>query len=173
MQGTLMADPNEELESELDLEDEAGDPAGEDTQEGEDSGGADEIAARAPPDDRTEIPPSRRDARIQRLLDEKRQQQAELQDVRQRLDQLSSQRFEANQARQETDAERAARYDGMSQGEAIAQALRESEFRFAQRMNAATVQTAEMQDKQAFETRVGSDKLYAYWAPKVEAKLAE
>jgi DNA polymerase III gamma/tau subunit len=168
-------DPNDELEAELDLEDNPpDDPAGEpDPDGGQDAGGADEIEAQ-PGDDQQVLQPSRRDGRIQRLIEEKRRSDADAAALRQRLDELTRQPVSApSQQHQETDAERAARYDGMSQGDAIAQALRESEQRFAARMNQSAFQTADISDKTAFETKAATSRLRAHWKDKVEEKLVE
>lgn len=166
-------DPSGELESELDLEDEPLDPAGEpegDQPDDVDSP-ADEPAIDAGP--RPDQQPSRRDSRIQRLIEDNRRRDAENADLRRRLDELSSRRDAPPQARQESDEERAARYEAMSPGQAMATALREAEERFAKRMSVSAAQTQDIADKTRFQAIASSDNLYAKWADRVEAKLAE
>jgi hypothetical protein len=166
----MAQDPSEldPVDPELDLEDESTDPAGEveDVEQEEP-----ELEVAPEPEERQ---PSRRDARIQRLAEDSRRKDAENADLRRRLDELTTRTAAPAPApRQETDEERAARYENMSPGAAMVEALKEAEGRFAQRMNQTAAQTADTVDKTAFDSQAHRDPLYAKWAPKVEARLAE
>jgi hypothetical protein len=167
----MAQDPSEldPVDPELDLEDDAGDPAGEP----EDIEQEEAELEVAPQPEVSQ--PSRRDARIQRLAEDSRRKDAENADLRRRLDELTARTAAPAppQPRQETDEERAARYESMSPGQAMVEALKEAEARFAQRVNTSTAQTADSVDKSSFEFKSSTDALYAKWAPKVEARLAD
>jgi hypothetical protein len=169
----MAQDPSEldPVDPELDLEDESTDPAGEPDLDDVDEEEADvEVAPQ--PEDRQ---PSRRDARIQRLHEDSRRKDAENADLRRRLDELTARTAAPAppQPRQESDEERAARYESMSPGQAMVEALKEAEARFSQRMNTSNAQNADSVDKTTFDYKASTDALYAKWAPKVEARLAE
>lgn len=116
--------------------------------------------------------PSRRDQRIQTLLDENRRKDQDLADVRRRLDDLTSRVTQPAQ-RQETPQERAARFALMTPQEQMQETLREAQQSFQSQMQTMQMQGAENADRTAFHAKCAVDPLYAKWAPKVEGKLAE
>ena len=172
-------DPVEELEN-LDLEDEGDqntDPVNEEVQDDPADDNPDEVAADAEPvqDDRPrpqERQPSRRDTRIQSLIEEGRRRDSENADLRRRLDELANRTVQP-QAPRESEAERAARLATMTTPEVIAETLRDAETRFTQRLNQVASTTADQADRTAFQAKASGDQLYAKWAPRVEAKLTE
>jgi regulator of replication initiation timing len=170
-------DPVDELEN-LDLDDEGDqnqDPVGEEAQGDPADDAPDDVAARQQiQDDRQSQvrQPSRRDTRIQSLIEEGHRRDTENADLRRRLDELAS-RTAQPQAPRESEAERAARLSTMSTPEVIAETLRDAETRFNQRLNQVTSTTADQVDRTAFQSRASRDPLYARWAPRVETKLNE
>ena len=170
----MAQDPSEidPVDPELDLEDEPGDPAGEPDELPEID---DDSQEAAPPEPERDQQPSRRDGRIQRLVEESRRRDAENAELRRRLDELAARTTQPAQPQpqRESDAERAARYESMSPGQAMVEALKEAESRFEQRMNFTSAQTADSVDRTSFQARAARDKRVAKWLPKVETKLAE
>ena len=168
-----MADPEKELEDELDLEDVPGDEPEDDQQDDVEASEADAGEAASPEPEQRQ--PPRRDARIQRLIEEKRRSDAEVAEMRRRLDELTTRTVQPppQQQHQETEEERAARYEQMSPGQALVAALNEAENRFSRKMAQSTAQTADIADKTAFQTKASNDPLYARWQDRVETKLAE
>jgi hypothetical protein len=170
-------DPIEELEN-LDLDDEGDqntDPVNEEVQDDPADDNPDEVAAHdAEPiqEQRQERQPSRRDNRIQSLIEEGRRRDSENADLRRRLDELANRPVQP-QAPRESEAERAARLATMTTPEAIAETLRDAETRYTQRLNQLASTTADQADRTSFQAKASSDQLYAKWAPRVEAKLTE
>lgn len=116
--------------------------------------------------------PSRRDTRIQTLTEAARQKDAELAEVRRRLDDLSRQMTQPR-VQAESPEQRAARFALMTPQEQMAETLRESEQRTATLVQQVQMQSADAADRAAFQSRAAVDPLYAKWGPKVEGKLAE
>ena len=173
-------DPVEELEN-LDLEDEGDqntDPVNEEVQDDPADDNPDEVAAQDADSVQDERPrpqerqPSRRDTRIQSLIEEGRRRDSENADLRRRLDELANRTVQP-QAPRESEAERAARLATMTTPEVIAETLRDAETRFTQRLNQVASTTADQADRTAFQAKASGDQLYAKWAPRVEAKLTE
>lgn len=171
-------DPVEELEN-LDLEDEGDqnqDPVDEEVQDNpvdEDSGDRDDQVDVSPqPEPAQERQPSRRDTRIQSLIEEGRRKDADYATLRQRMDEIERKTAQP-QAPRESEAERAARLATMTTPEVIAETLRESEARFTQRLNTVASQTADQADRAAFKAKATSIPQRARYQDPVETRLAE
>ncbi len=181
--GTLMADEekqDDELELDLDSEQPVDQPDEPETEESEDqelqpeqpeSGPEQPVAAQ---DQVVEQPqrPSRRDSRIQSLVESNRQKDTELSDVRRRLDELTR---TVQQPRQQAESpeQRAQRRALMTPQEQMQEDLREATTGFNQQLQTMQAQNVETADRTAFQAKCASNPLYAKYAPKVEGKLAE
>lgn len=116
--------------------------------------------------------PSRRDTRIQSLVESNRQKDTELADFRRRLDELTRQVVQPRQ-QGESPEQRAARFAVMTPQEQMQETLREAEQRFTGQLSQMQMQNAEMADRTAFQAQCAVNPLYAKYAPKVEGKIAE
>ncbi len=174
-----MAD--EELEAddpELDLEAEQPSNKPEDPEATEpESEQPEEVAEASPPveaQEPVEEPqrPSRRETRIQSLVESNRQKDTDLADVRRRLDELTRTVQQPRPA-QESPEMRAQRRALMTPQEVMQEDLREAKDGFTQQITQMQWQNAETADRTAFQAKCASNPLYAKYAPKVEGKLAE
>lgn len=175
-----MADEELEADPELDLEaeqpsDQPEEPEGEEPEQPEPEEAAEPeqqpVAAQEPVAQEPQRP-SRRDTRIQSLVESNRQKDTELSDVRRRLDELTRTVTQPRPA-QETPEMRAQRRALMTPQEVMQEELSEAKAGFTQQVQGLQVQQQEFADRTAFQAQCASNPLYAKYAPKVEGKLAE
>lgn len=169
-------DPDDELEIDdpveqvTDLEDKSTDPVDEPEDQPEPAAAQSEATDQqqaAAPSDRQ---PSRRDSRIQTLIEASRQKDTEMADLRRRLDDLSRQQI---QPQGESPEQRAQRFALMTSEERMEARLVEAQTRHDQQMQSMQYQTWETSDRMGFQAKAAVDPLYAKWGPKVEAYRAE
>lgn len=175
-------DPEDDLDLEApepDLEDEGLDT---DEQDSPDEPSPDQAAAEAGQDDqqqREEPParqqerqPSRSENRIRTLTEEVRAARQREADMSRRLDEISRNQ-QQRQPAGESPEQRAQRQALMTPEERIAETLRESETRMQMMLQQTQLQNHLVADRTAFQAKVAANPVYAKWAPKVEALLAE
>lgn len=170
-------DPELELEPEVDLED---DEVLADTDPVETPEPEEQVDAKAAPDEpgKTEPEPqqdvrqpTRGENRFQVLRNDNQRLTAELSDTKRRLDELTRR---IDQPRvQESAEQRAQRHALMTPEERITESLNEARQNFDSRLNQMQFQSADLASRTAFSAKAAVDPLYAKYAPKVEAFVAE
>jgi len=132
---------------------------------------AEQVAPVEPPAEPRQ--PSRSERRIQTQQEENRRLNEELAASRRRMDEMERRFAQQQQRPAETPEQRAQRHALMAPQDIMAEQLRESEQRMTQFMQHTAYNSAEQNDRTAFQARAAVDPLYQKWAPKVEGKLAE
>ena len=132
------------------------------------------LAAQEQPE--TTVPPvrqpSRSESRIRTLTEQVRDRDQRMADLNRRLDELTRQ-VQQPRAPVEAPEQRAQRLALMTPEERMQETLREATTSFNQQLQTMQVQQLESSDRTAFQMKAANDPLYAKYAPKVEAKLAE
>lgn len=171
-------DPELELEPEVDLDDDEAladaDPVGGDEPAEEIDAKPQEQQATEPAKEQQEQQvrqPTRGENRFQALRNDNQRLAAELSDTRRRLDEISR-RMEQPKAQESPEA-RAQRLALMTPEERISETLRESEQRMQTQFQNMQFQSADQASRTAFSAKATVDPLYAKYAPKVEAMIAE
>lgn len=173
-----MADPNDELDLEVDppaepdLEDEGLDT---DEQGDEEQPNPPDLAAQQDQQEQERQPeparaPSRGENRFQALRNDNQRLDRELAETRRRLDEITR---SMNRPQGESPEQRAQRHALMTPEERMQETLREAEGRMAQTVQGLQLQNADVADRATFQAKAAVDPLYAKWGPKVEGKLAE
>ena len=168
---TLNLDPPEDpVDDQTDDTDEP-DEQSEDG-EAEDAEQTEEVEARGEEPPSTERRPSRAESRIETLRREIKERDQRLAETNRRIDTLlAGQRY--TQPQGETAEQRATRLALMTPEERIAESLAAAETRHSQQLQHIQATVQDSTDKAAFQAKATVDPLYAKWAPKVEARLAE
>lgn len=175
-----MADEEPETELELDLDaeqpvDQPEEPEGEESEdqpEQPEEPSTDQQPVAAQEQVAEPQRPSRRETRIQSLVESNRQKDTELADVRRRLDELTRTVQQPKPAVESPEV-RAQRRALMTPQEVMQEELQEAKASFTQQLNQVQWQNAETADRTAFQAKCATNPLYARYAPKVEGKLAE
>jgi hypothetical protein len=179
MEHAAMAGENDDLDG-LNLdpppEDEEQLPGGETEEEPEENGEEQEPEDGDEPDQgEGEPPPPRRTERASRRITAQQEtiltQRRELEDLRQRVDQMMRQQNLPPQG--ETPQQREQRFALLSPEERIREEMRESEHRHTAQLQMMQFNMMDTSDKAAFDAKAAVDPFYRKWGPRVEAELAK
>lgn len=174
-----MADGEDDLELDDDLaspqdtEDEDQDKSGQDDGEQEDvdqQDGVDQIDAGSQDRQPDQRPPSRRDRRIDTLIENSRQKDQQIADLNRRMEALLQSR---SQPQGESREQRDARRQQMSPEDRMYDVLAEHTEAWGREKQALTYGMADQMDRAAFEAKCSVDPRYEKRRQAVENKLTE